>query len=182
MPWVISLRIGASLPRTTVRRLLGRYGEDAVALVAAAQSGELELIPGTPAVWAELRWAAHAEGVVHLDDLLLRRVRRGLLVPRGAMALLPRIRTICQSELGWDDARWQAEEERYLHLWQRHYGLPDRAAIPDWRALLDEARDRRVMEARKRTIERRRRGATVAALAVGLAGLAVSYWRREHTA
>src|ERR687886_905281 len=34
-------RLDAALPRPTVRRLLGRYGRDAAALVAAAQPGEL---------------------------------------------------------------------------------------------------------------------------------------------
>ena len=114
------------------RRLLGRYGAAAAELVAAARPGELEPIAGTRTLWAEIRWAARAEGVVHLDDLMLRRVRLGLLVPQGGAALLPRIRTICQEELGWDEARWQAEEAAYRALWQRYYSLPNRAAIPDW--------------------------------------------------
>ena len=71
-----------------------------------AQPGEWDQIPGTPAVWAELRWAARAEAVVHLDDLLLRRVRVGLWLPGGGVDLLPRVRAIVQPELGWDDERW----------------------------------------------------------------------------
>jgi glycerol-3-phosphate dehydrogenase len=128
-----------SLGETIHRRLLGRYGADAPALIQAAEPGELVLIPGTQALWAELRWAGRAEGVVHLDDLLLRRVRLGLLLPGGGEALLPDIRRICQPELGWDDARWQAEVEEYLRLWRAHYSLPDRATIPDWRVMLDNA-------------------------------------------
>jgi glycerol-3-phosphate dehydrogenase len=106
------------------RRLLGRYGADAAPLVAAATPGELEAIPGTRTLWAELRWAARAEGVVHLDDLLLRRVRLGLLVPGGGCDLLPEIRLHCQAELGWDDARWQAEGEAYRGTWEKCYSLP----------------------------------------------------------
>jgi glycerol-3-phosphate dehydrogenase len=34
------------------------------------------------------------------------------------------IRAIAQPELGWDDARWQAEADRYCELWQRAYSLP----------------------------------------------------------
>ena len=105
-------------------RLLGRHGADAAALVSAAQPGELDLISGTDSRWAELRWAARDEGVVHLDDLLLRRVRLGLLLPRGGVALLERIRRIVQPELGWDDARWKAEATSYSELWQRAYSLP----------------------------------------------------------
>jgi glycerol-3-phosphate dehydrogenase len=124
------------------RRLLGRYGADAPTLVAAAQPGELEVIPGTTTLWAELRWAARAEAVVHLDDLLLRRVRLGLLLPEGGAAIMSRIRWICQGELGWDDARWAAEEAAYRALWQRCYSLPDHSLVPDWRAMVAECRDR----------------------------------------
>lgn len=115
-------------------RLLGRYAADAAALIEAARPGELELIPGTQTLWAELRWAARAEGVVHLDGLLLRRVRLGLLLPNGGESLLPRIRALCQPELGWDDARWEAEATAYLALWHAHYSLPDHAAIPEWKS------------------------------------------------
>jgi glycerol-3-phosphate dehydrogenase len=110
------------------RRLVGRLGAEARACVAAAQAGELATIPGTRTRWAELRWAARAEAVVHLDDLLLRRVRLGLLLPDGARGLLPEIRRICQAELGWDDSRWEAEAERYAEIWRACYGLPAGAA------------------------------------------------------
>ncbi len=116
------------------RRLLGRYGAEAPALLEAAGEGERETIPGTSFLWAEVRWAARAEGVVHLDDLLLRRVRVGLLLPQGGAALLPRIRAICQEELGWSDARWEEEETAYRALWKNCYSLPERSAIPDWRS------------------------------------------------
>ncbi|HRK91689.1 MAG TPA: glycerol-3-phosphate dehydrogenase C-terminal domain-containing protein, partial [Anaerolineales bacterium] len=66
---------------------------------------------------------ARAEGVVHLDDLLLRRVRLGLLATNGGLDLLPRICTIVQPELGWDDDRWAKEVNEYTELWKRAYGL-----------------------------------------------------------
>jgi len=106
------------------RRLAGRYGAAAAQLVAEAQEGELRPIAGTPYLWAEVRWAASHEAVVHLDDLLLRRVRLGLLVEDGAQPLLGRLRPLIQSGLGWDDARWAAEVERYQTLWQRAYAPP----------------------------------------------------------
>ncbi len=135
-PFDDDLLAAESLPEETRRRLLGHYGSDAPALIAASGPGELEPIPGTTAVWAELRWSARAEAVVHLDDLLLRRVRLGLLLPRGGADLLPRIRQIVQPELGWDDARWEAEEAAYRGLIATAYGLPDRATIPDWNLML----------------------------------------------
>ena len=127
------------------RRLLGRYGAYAPDLVARAEPGELEPVPGTQMLWAELRWAAHAEGVVHLDDLLLRRLRLGLVLPYGGKAHLPSVRAICQGELGWDDAHWEEEEERYLALVLTHYGLPDPTVIPDWHKLLAATRKKENM-------------------------------------
>ncbi|WP_426336126.1 glycerol-3-phosphate dehydrogenase/oxidase [Pseudoduganella sp. R-31] len=112
------------LPPGQARRLQGRYGAQAEALVAAAQEGELEEIPGTETLWAQLRWAARHESVQHLEDLMLRRSRLGIQLANGGAALLGRIRAICQPELGWDDQRWAAEEAAYLALCRSNYSLP----------------------------------------------------------
>ncbi len=149
------LPAAGALPEETRRRLLGRYGSDAPALIATAEAGELELIPGTTAIWAELRWSARAEAVAHLDDLLLRRVRLGLLLPEGGAEHLPRIREIVQPELGWDDARWEAEEAAYRRLIASAYGLPERATIPDWKSMLVEKREERAAEIVVRRRQRR---------------------------
>lgn len=105
----------------SLQRFIGRYGMDCVQVLNRSEPGDMERIGPTPYHWAELRWAAKAEGVLHLDDLLLRRVRLGLLLPDGAAEYLPKIRQIAQPELGWDDARWRGEEENYLELWKRAY-------------------------------------------------------------
>jgi glycerol-3-phosphate dehydrogenase len=182
------LLVGDRLGEAARRRLLGRYGADAPSLVAAAEDGELEAIPGTQTLWAELRWAAREEGVVHLDDLLLRRVRLGHVLPQGGRALLPRIRTICQPELGWDDDQWAEAEAAYLALWQQAYGLPAREAIPDWRAMLAAARVERAAAEPARRHKMLKRSA-MAGLLLGLAAaLGVVYWKwrivaaspREH--
>jgi glycerol-3-phosphate dehydrogenase len=89
-----------------------------------AQPGELLPIEDTPALWGELLWAAREEGVVHLEDLLLRRLRIGLLLPQGALAIMDRIRDVVQPELGWDDARWKAEVAAYQTLWAKAYSPP----------------------------------------------------------
>jgi glycerol-3-phosphate dehydrogenase len=168
-PVDVALPGAGHLDRAVHRRLLGRYAADAPALVAAARPGELESIPGTQTLWAELRWAARAEGVVHLDDLMLRRVRLGHLLACGGESLLPKIRGICQPELGWDDARWEAEDARYRDLWRCCYSLPDPSEIPDWRAMLAEA------EARREAMQPTRRHKVVkrSALTGILAGVAL---------
>jgi glycerol-3-phosphate dehydrogenase len=106
------------------RRLAGRFGTWTPALVEASREGELERIPETWFLWAELRHAARVERVVHLEDLLLRRVRAGLVLPGGGVEHLPRVRAICQEELGWDDARWASEEARYLETWAAQHAAP----------------------------------------------------------
>lgn len=74
------------------------------------------------------RW--NGWGVVHLDDLLLRRVRLGLLLPEGGRELLPEIRSSCQPELGWDDPRWEVEADSYLEIWRTCYSLPGPPVMP----------------------------------------------------
>ena len=109
------------LPPAQQLRLLARYGIQAVPPLLSDTSHEI--IPNTPYLWAELGQAARAEGVVHLDDLLLRRVRLGLLAPNGGINLLPRIRALVQAELGWDDTRWEKEVRDYADLWNTAYRL-----------------------------------------------------------
>jgi glycerol-3-phosphate dehydrogenase len=137
-------------------------------------------VAGTQTLWAELRWAARAEGVVHLEDLMLRRTRLGHLLPSGGSELLPHIRAVCQPELGWEDDRWGREEEAYLALWRDCYSLPDAAVIPDWRAMLAEARAERatLRPARRRRVIRQ---TELAGVLVGLALLAAVVFLRRRS-
>jgi glycerol-3-phosphate dehydrogenase len=111
------------LPPAQRLRWLGRYGVQSANIIRAGHPADQERIPGTPYLWAELRHAACAEGVVHLDDLLLRRIRVGILCPHGGLDLIDRIRGIAQPELGWDDNRWQEEVSAYDRLWRQSYCL-----------------------------------------------------------
>ena len=171
-PVDLALPTARGLDEPLRRRLLGRYGARAPALTMAAHPGELEPIPGTHTLWAELRWTARHEQVCHLDDLLLRRSRLGLLLPQGAAGLFPALQGICQQELGWTAERWLSERARYQALWGRCYSLPPTDQIPDWR---EPVRQALAFRAAQPSIPRRALPPTI--LGVLLAGLGLlGYW------
>ncbi len=99
-----------------LRALASRYGTEGARRIGAA--------PPWRRLPAELAWCARAEGVLHLDDLLLRRTRIGFTNPEGGAALLPRIRPALKRALGWDEDRWHAEVDRYLARWRRSMAPP----------------------------------------------------------
>ncbi len=113
---------GLTLQET--QRLVARYGPAILDFASKQPAAELERVGDLPLHWLELRWAARHEAVLHLDDLMLRRVRLGLLTPGGGIRHLPRIRRLVQAELNWDDGRWREEEAAYLTHWRAHHGLP----------------------------------------------------------
>ncbi|WP_367110683.1 glycerol-3-phosphate dehydrogenase/oxidase [uncultured Psychrobacter sp.] len=116
----------ATLPSALQQRLQGFYGLQLDKLLELAHDDDLSYVTDSNTIWAEIRFAAHYEQVIHLDDLLLRRTRLGLILPHGAMTPLisARLKQICQNELGWDEQKWQQEVARYTDLWQRYYHLP----------------------------------------------------------
>ncbi|ASK33799.1 FAD-dependent oxidoreductase [Alcanivorax sp. N3-2A] len=73
---------------------------------------------------ALLSWIVRNEAVVHLDDLLLRRTRLGLLRRDGGASLVPRLRELTAAHLGWPSALWEQEWQRYLALREHAYGVP----------------------------------------------------------
>ena len=123
-PPVAVLEALRGLPDEWQARWIARFGADAADVLACALDGELASIASTATSWAELRWACRAEAVVHLDDLLLRRTRLGLLLRDGAAAILPRLTGIVRQELRWSDAQWVGEVARYGELIGRCHGVP----------------------------------------------------------
>ena len=104
--------------------MAGRLGRDVDAFFENADPENLHKIDPIPQLWAELAWAAENEAVTHLDDLLLRRVRLGLLMPNAGLDQMDRIKTLTQQRLGWSDETWQDEVERYHAIHQNYYHLP----------------------------------------------------------
>jgi len=111
-------------------KLQGRFANHAQQLAGLTAELEWDIhtqIPTTPFCWAELIWSCQHEMVIHLDDLLLRRTRLGLLLADGAARLMPQIKAICQHYLPWDEPRWQHELTRYQTIIKQHYSLPQEA-------------------------------------------------------
>jgi len=110
-----------SLDEAGRARLMGRFGAE----VGEITGGDLATpIDGSIALWSELRHAARSEAVVSLSDLLLRRVRLGLLLPNAGLDQVAKIRAIAQPELGWDDAKWDRELAAYKTTWKKAYSSP----------------------------------------------------------
>ena len=121
----------------TWRRLYGRYGSAADTIVKTAKAGDLSTIAGTHTLWAELTYVAQNEKIRHLGDLLLRRVRIGLLTPHGGKAYLKRIQKLCKKVLPWDRRRWKEEINIYLAQWNHAHALPiQRAEVPAQRKII----------------------------------------------
>ena len=124
---VLESKFSVPLSVGTKRRLAGRHGKHASSISELINSKpELaDKVGTTDTLWAELIWACQSEQVVHLDDLLLRRTRIGLLLEKGAQAFMSDIKLICQAHLHWDESKWLAELDRYRSIIQQHYSLPE---------------------------------------------------------
>ncbi len=99
---------------SAMTRRLGALASSAVELAR----GRSELRPvragldlSAAEVRAHCRWGA----VLHLEDLLLRRVRLGMWEPTTAVEILPQLRPILRRELGWSFRDWQREREQFQH-------------------------------------------------------------------
>lgn len=114
----------AGMAPDTFARLVARFGIRTRQFLAEMPSAELVPVADTSTLVAELRWACRHEQVVHLDDLLLRRVRLGLLLPQGGLEAVSVLDGILSEELGWSTEKIAAERVRYADIWQRYYHLP----------------------------------------------------------
>ena len=107
------------------RRMIGRYGAAARNLLDEAPPEEHQRIDCTDFCLAECRWAIRHEAVLHLDDLLLRRTRLGMLLENGGEQLLADLHRLFSDVAGWDGLHWEQEVTRYRNIWKHHYSLPE---------------------------------------------------------
>ena len=120
-PLLVKPLVHDTLTTERIQHIQGVYGKHANALLEQSISEELELIHNTPFCLAQCRWAIKYEAVKHLDDLLLRRTRLGLLLPLGAACMFDDIRAMFEQELQWTSAHWEKELACYQQLWKNNY-------------------------------------------------------------
>ena len=74
--------------------------ERCVATIAKILLDLLAPTGDTPYLRAELIWSISHEAVIHLDDMLLRCFRFGILLQDGGQSLLPHLKPVMQQEWG----------------------------------------------------------------------------------
>ena len=116
--------VTSDLPPDIRLRLLGRYGPAAASAIQAATDYSQAYVPGTQTLWSEIVYAAKNEQVRHLSDLMLRRVRVGLVMARGGSAVLDRVQEVCSPFLSWEKQRWETEKQLYRKTWKSCYNSP----------------------------------------------------------
>lgn len=113
----LAARYGLSIEQ--IEHLIGRYGTllDEVLEPAARDALLLEPLAGGPGyLRAEVLYSVTHEGVLHVEDVLRRRLRLDWETPDRGTASLDDVASIMGDALGWSDGRRKAESEGYRHL------------------------------------------------------------------
>ncbi|MDQ0033963.1 glycerol-3-phosphate dehydrogenase [Variovorax boronicumulans] len=121
----------SGMGRTRAQNLLARYGSKALPLAQRlVASGDVPLQHAPDYSAAELSYLCLETGVVHLDDLV---IRRTLLAIRGLVtdAALAEISGIAAEALGWDAARAHKELRTCATALREHHNVRLQAVAPD---------------------------------------------------
>lgn len=102
--------------------LLGRYGGQLKNFLLAYKSQDYKEIENYCFSMADCLWAIENEQVEHLDDLLFRRTRLGLL--QDSDALLKQLAGLLQHNLLWTEQEKQNEIKRYQLIRDSYYRFP----------------------------------------------------------
>ncbi len=118
-----------SLSVESFHYLVGRYGQALPDLLEMSTPKELTQIDDLNVHWAELPFNARFGMVEHLDDLMLRRTRLGMLLPDGGMDIMEQVKALTQCELPWTNEDWQSEILRYQEIYCRAYSSNPESSI-----------------------------------------------------
>ena len=113
------------LPADTVDHLLRHYGTESAAicnLVREQRDLMTRLESGHPAIEAEVVHAARREFAQHVDDVLLRRIHLYYETEDHGSGAARRVAELMGPELEWDEARIDAEYERYCRALRNEWG------------------------------------------------------------
>ncbi|HBO34095.1 MAG TPA: FAD-dependent oxidoreductase [Anaerolineaceae bacterium] len=109
------------LSQQSFHYLAGRYGQALPDLLTMSDPQSLQQVDDLYLYWAELPYNARHGMVEHLDDLLLRCTRLGMLLPQGGMGVMNKVKQLTKSELPWTEEEWQLEIARYQDIYQKAY-------------------------------------------------------------
>ncbi|MFW0169483.1 FAD-dependent oxidoreductase [Rothia sp. P4278] len=99
-----------------VEHLLERYGSelaDIIALIEQDSSWGTPLAEAPQFLRADVLQAVRAEGALHLEDVLVRRIRLDLEAKDRGLSAADEIIEIMAQELGWDEQTCQQEKKLY---------------------------------------------------------------------
>lgn len=121
----------SGLARGRAQALLRRYGSQALGMAPHFKvAGDLPLQHAPDYSAAEVAWLCTDTGVIHLDDLV---IRRTLLAIRGLVtdAALAEMAGIAARALGWDAGRERQELHNCTTALRERHGVRLAPAVPD---------------------------------------------------
>jgi glycerol-3-phosphate dehydrogenase len=107
------------VPRSAVDHLLGRYGTlagEVLDLIRADPGLAEPLADGHPYLRAEVAYAVTHEDALHVEDVLMRRVRLFIESADSGTGVADEVSAIMGRLLGWSRRKRAAEARRYLEL------------------------------------------------------------------
>lgn len=110
------------LDEATAKHLLEKFGGEASAVLAIARENpELKapIVPGVPALLAEIVYCARQEMAVTIEDVLARRIGLQLFSWRLAMQAAPVVAAHLVRELGWSSEEKDHAVRDYIHKLER---------------------------------------------------------------
>lgn len=113
----------------TIRHLCETYGTQATALLTLIEQDSTlvePLVDRHPFVKAEVIYAVRSEMALTLEDLLLRRIRLGLVDWQAALQATPVAAALLGTDLGWSPEYQQEQQNAFVGLIQQHI---DRAGL-----------------------------------------------------
>ena len=115
------------VPRATVEHLLGRYGAlagEVLDLIRAHPGLAQPLADDHPYLRAEVVYAVTHENALHVEDVLVRRMRLFIESADSGTGVAAEVSTIMGRLLGWNRRKRAAETRRYLDLVAAEQTMP----------------------------------------------------------